>query len=87
MAGGPTEEANLKKVKIISLTGQEARDVKIDIDELMKAKTFKTIPIVVPGDVVYIPKKKVNWSRVMGFVRDLTTFATLYYLIYRSTSE
>jgi len=87
MAGGPTEEANLKKVKIISLIGQDARDVKIDIDDLMKSKTFINIPIVVPGDVVYIPKKKLNWTRVMGFIRDLTTFATLYYLIYRTTSE
>lgn len=87
MAGGPTEEANLKKVKIISLTGQESRDVKIDINELMKATTFTSIPIVVPGDVIYIPKKKINWSRIMGFIRDLTTFATLYYLIYRSTRD
>lgn len=85
MAGGPTGDANLKKVKIISLTGQDTRDVKIDIDELMKAATFKNIPIVVPGDVVYIPKKKLNWSSVMGFIRDLTAFATLYYIIYRTS--
>ncbi|MFZ5519244.1 MAG: SLBB domain-containing protein [Candidatus Zhuqueibacterota bacterium] len=87
MAGGPTEDANLKKVKIISLTGQDARDVKIDIDELMHSKTYINIPIVVPGDVVYIPKKKLNWSGIMTVIRDLTAFATLYYIIYRSSGS
>jgi len=81
LAGGPTEDANLKKIKIVSSTGKEAREVPINIKKLLKSKSFKSIPIVVPGDIVYVPEKKVSWRKILSFLRDITTFATLYYLI------
>lgn len=82
LAGGATADANLKKIKIVSLTGQNAREVPINIKNLLKAKNFSSIPIVVPGDVVYVPEKKVSWGKFLNLLRDLTTLATLYYLIY-----
>lgn len=84
LAGGPTDDANLKKIKIISASGQDAREVPINIKKLLKSKSFKSIPIVVPGDVVYVPKKKISWEKFLNVMRDLTVFATLYFLIYRS---
>lgn len=81
LAGGPTEDANLKKIKIVSLTGQNAREVPINIKSFLKSKNFKSIPIVVPGDVVYVPEKKVSWGKFLNLLRDLTLFVTLYYLI------
>ncbi|MBN1479169.1 SLBB domain-containing protein [candidate division KSB1 bacterium] len=84
LAGGPTEDANLKKIKIVSLSGQNAREVPIDIKNLLKSKSYRAIPIVVPGDVVYVPKKKVSWRKFFDIVRDLTIFATLYYLMVSS---
>ncbi len=86
LAGGPTEDANLKKIKIVSLTGQDAREVPINIKNLLKAKNFSSIPIVVPGDVVYVPEKKVSWGKFLNLLRDLTIFATLYYLIFVSNN-
>lgn len=81
LAGGPTDDANLKKIKIVSFTGQNAREVPINIKNLLKAKNFKSIPIVVPGDVVYVPEKTVSWRKFLNLLRDLTLFVTLYYLI------
>jgi len=81
LAGGPTENASLKKVKIVSFTGQDSREVSINIKELMASKGFGSIPIVVPGDVVFIPEKKLSWSKFFNLVRDASALATLYYLI------
>jgi protein involved in polysaccharide export with SLBB domain len=81
LAGGPTDDANLKKIKIVSLTGQDAREVPINIKDLLITKSFKSIPIVVPGDVVYVPEKTVSWTKFLNLLRDLTLFVTLYYLI------
>lgn len=81
MAGGPTEDANLNNIKIISQSGQNPQQVRINIKELLKSNSFKNIPLVMPGDVIYVSKKRVNWRRLIDLARDLTTFATLFYLI------
>ena len=87
LAGGPLPEANLGKIKIISLTNQDVREIQVNIKQLFEKKTFKSIPIVVPGDIVYIPKKIITWRKVINVIRDVTTFAALYYLIVRSTER
>lgn len=81
LAGGPTPDGNLKKIKIVSLTGQNAREVPIDIKKLVKTPDYKSIPIVVPGDIVYVPDKKITWRKGMNLLRDLTIFVTLFYFI------
>jgi protein involved in polysaccharide export with SLBB domain len=81
LAGGPTEDANLKKIKIVSLAGQSTREVPIDIKNLVESKSYRAIPVVLPGDVVYVPVKKVSWRKFFDLIRDLTIFATLYYLL------
>ncbi|MCU0642975.1 MAG: SLBB domain-containing protein [bacterium] len=84
LAGGTTEDANLNKIKIVSFTGQNSREVKINIKKLLQSKDVSSIPVVVPGDVVYIPKKFMNWKKIVGLIKDATTFAMLYYIIIRS---
>jgi protein involved in polysaccharide export with SLBB domain len=87
LAGGTTEDANLNKIKIVSFTGQNSREVKINIKKLLQSKDVSSIPIVVPGDVVYIPKKFMNWKKIVGLIKDATTFAMLYYIIIRSKNS
>ncbi len=84
MAGGATNEANLNKIKMVSWNGDETKEIRLNIKEILDNKAYKNIPTVGPGDVVYIPKKAIAWGRVMGFVRDISTFAMLYYIIVRS---
>ena len=81
MAGGPSEDANLSKIKVISLIGQNVQEVRVNIRDLSKSQTLKAIPIVVPGDVVYVPQKGLTWGKFMKVMRDITTFATLGFLI------
>ncbi|MDZ7262180.1 MAG: polysaccharide export protein [candidate division KSB1 bacterium] len=81
LAGGPTDEANLNDIKVVSLTGQNTREVRINIKDLMKSKNPETIPFVEPGDMVYVPQKTITWKKFVGVMRDITTFATLYIII------
>lgn len=81
LAGGPTSEANLSKVKVISPSGRNSREARYNIKGLEKSKSFETIPSVAPGDMVYVPQKAVTWKKFVSVVRDVTTFTTLYVII------
>jgi len=84
LAGGPTVNANLKKVRIGSVTRNNVLNVHINMKELVQSQNLQSIPVVVPGDIVYIPEKKVTWRKFINFIRDITAFAILYYFIRRS---
>lgn len=81
MAGGPTDDANLNAIKIGSILSRDTREVKINIKNILKSKSPQAIPMVVPGDVVYVPERKLTWGKTVAVLRDLATFATLYVII------
>ncbi|MCI0493745.1 polysaccharide export protein [candidate division KSB1 bacterium] len=81
MAGGPTEDANLKKIKIASFANPDAQEVNINIKKIWKTKNLKSVPIVFPGDVVYVPSKKVTWGKFIDLMRDVSALVMVYYFI------
>lgn len=81
MAGGPSNDANLSKISLISPQKRENREVKVDIKHLLRLSEFKEVPRVNAGDIVYVPQRVITWRKFVGFVRDLTAFATLYIII------
>ncbi len=81
LAGGPTADADLNKVKVIALAGQSSRESRINVNDLLQKQSLKNIPFVSPGDVVYVPKSKKTLGKFVGALRDLSAFATLYLLI------
>jgi len=85
LAGGPTDEADLSHVKLLSLSGQSGREVKINFNELLQSSNTKNIPTVAPGDVVYVPKARKTLKGVVTTLRDLSAFVTLYLLIRSET--
>jgi polysaccharide export outer membrane protein len=82
MAGGPLEKANLRHVRVYSATRSLAAEYSLDADDLFKGKAKgKTLPDVLPGDVVYVPEKG---KSIFSILRDITTVAlpvvmVLYY--------
>jgi polysaccharide export outer membrane protein len=87
LAGGTTDQADLGNVKVIPLSGQNGRETRsIDIADLLQKQKLRSIPLVAPGDVVYVPKRKNPSGKLVVVLRDLATFATLYILI-RSESR
>jgi protein involved in polysaccharide export with SLBB domain len=85
LAGGTTEQADLRHVKVLSFGGQNAGETRvINVESLLHASNVKSIAVVAPGDVVYVPKRKNHLGKFVGVLRDLSTFATLYILISRA---
>jgi protein involved in polysaccharide export with SLBB domain len=81
LAGGPLDDANLGKVQVISFTEKDTKGQRVNLKHITKTKNFKDIGVVQPGDIVYIPKKIMTWGKLINFMRDLSTFATLYLVI------
>lgn len=57
LAGGPTETANLKKVKLFFRGRQQAEMALIDMDHYMRRSV--PLPLLLhPGDAVYVPRRR-----------------------------
>jgi len=54
LAGGPTENAKLSKVKIVRPTTEGEKIIIIDLTEYIKTGDENLIPILQPGDTVII---------------------------------
>ncbi len=81
MAGGPTDQANLNGIRVLSPGGEEAREIRVSMKNLLATKNLSGIPLLAPGDVVYVPEQPVTWGKIMGVVRDVTIIASLYFLV------
>lgn len=77
MAGGPTKEAALSRVRWTSPLDSVSRSVEIDLNSILKSNAHKPIPEVRPGDILYIPTKRSGfWRTSFGLVRDLASIAS-----------
>ncbi|MFP4521325.1 MAG: polysaccharide biosynthesis/export family protein [Fibrobacterota bacterium] len=86
MAGGPADNANFRKVRHISGSGDKRTDSIIDIQKYLDRDggVSEDIPSAKEGDVIYVYEKTITWGSLMSFVRDITTVITLLFLIYRT---
>lgn len=70
-AGGTTEEANLKKVKLYRQSGPEDY-VTLNLFEYLESGQMNSTAILVrPGDIVYVPKKENAVREMSEFLRDV----------------
>jgi protein involved in polysaccharide export with SLBB domain len=86
IAGGPTAEADLRKTRILSPYNSKAgdRQKEVDLDKLLTAKEFEQIPLISPGDIVYLPKKKSSFGRVfLSVARDVVSLGSLLLILER----
>jgi polysaccharide export outer membrane protein len=81
-AGGPSEDAAVTQIRLIS-PGRETRDVKISIKELLHSENKTDIPLVYPGDIIFVPEKLITWKKLIGIARDLSVLVTMYYFLTR----
>ncbi|MBN1894417.1 SLBB domain-containing protein, partial [bacterium] len=80
LAGGPLENANLHHIRLYSAARSMAAEYSVDADDLFKGKNAKTIPDVLPGDVVYVPEKGRSFFSIF---RDVATvFMTVAMILY-----
>jgi protein involved in polysaccharide export with SLBB domain len=85
MAGGPTKDASMKKVQLISLSQRDVKGVRFDLDKIIRSQKTGQIPEVKAGDVVYIPKQGSIFTAMVNFLKDVSAIALpisliIYYL-------
>lgn len=70
-AGGTTEDANLKKVKLYRLAGHEDY-VTLNLFDYLETGQMNSSEILVrPGDIVYVPRKENAVREMSEFLRDV----------------
>ncbi|MBI4722223.1 MAG: SLBB domain-containing protein [Candidatus Stahlbacteria bacterium] len=81
-AGGPTESANISKIKLVRNNPQPE---VFDINLKSYTKTGKTelIPILKPGDTVIVPENMWHkFSKAMQTFSQIAIIANVYYLLF-----
>ncbi|WP_318514552.1 SLBB domain-containing protein [Photobacterium leiognathi] len=73
-ADGPNNEADLQEILITHRNGTQSQVSRLDLSEYFKTGDESTLPKVVPGDVIYIPKTKKpsdhNAIKIIGAVYE-----------------
>ncbi len=68
-AGGTTSESDLRHVKIMH-SGFGRQPLEVDLTSYMENGDIESIPIVRPGDTVFVPKKGNVIRELSDFMRD-----------------
>lgn len=80
-AGGPMADARLDEARLIRFVEGQAIVMKLDIGKALYRGDMSQAPIMLPGDVLYIPpRRRSQWdiTRVIGITTSLAT--AVYYL-------
>lgn len=76
-AGGVTTDADLRRIKIIR-NNLGSQPIDVDLIEMIEKGNINTIPIVKPGDMVYVPKKYNIVRELSEFFRDAIFLLSLF---------
>jgi polysaccharide export outer membrane protein len=82
-AGGPTANADVKKIRYISPSRKKAAEYRINLEEYLAATGTYPNPEVRAGDIIYVPKKPKNWQTILSVARDVSSIAIAIYYIVR----
>lgn len=69
-AGGPTDEANLQKVRIFRKDKTQGA-LTVDLEQALERAEADRLPVVRPGDVVFVPRRQnflKEFGEYMGYV-------------------
>lgn len=69
VAGGTTPDSDLRHIKILR-AGMNHPPIEVDLTSLMESGNIDAIPIIRPGDTVFVPKKENVVRDLSDFVRD-----------------
>ncbi|MCS7265078.1 MAG: SLBB domain-containing protein [Armatimonadetes bacterium] len=80
-AGGPIVDARLNEARLIRFVDGQAIVMKLDLGKALSKGDMSQAPLMLPGDVLYIPpRRRGQWdiTRVIGITTSLAT--AVYYL-------
>ncbi len=82
-AGGPTENADLGKVKVIRRRSSEVDAFTVDLKKFTRGENPQEIPQLEPGDTVLVPATFFHsLRRAVSFLAQAAIIAGVYYQIF-----
>jgi protein involved in polysaccharide export with SLBB domain len=87
LAGGPTADANLSKVRVISSPGGQRADYVLDVQKFIDDGKTENLPMLGEGDVLIVYAKTVTWGKALVVVRDVVTLVTAWLVISQLTKS
>lgn len=79
-AGGPTEYANLGKVRLTHASKQPDRVIHINLSDYLEKDNFLPLPTLQTGDVVDVPRNTwYKWRTLIRIAADVAIIANAYY--------
>jgi protein involved in polysaccharide export with SLBB domain len=69
LAGGPTEQANLKRVRLVRSDAKAVTtSTEFNVEDYLKQGNVSQNPTCQPGDTVWVPRKRGAWARSLRIV-------------------
>lgn len=68
-AGGTTAESDLRNIKILR-SGLNRQPIEVDLTWYMENGNIESIPVIRPGDTVFVPKRSNIIRELSDFMRD-----------------
>lgn len=68
-AGGTTNDSDIRNIKILR-AGQNRTPIEVDLSWYIENGNVESIPIVRPGDTIFVPKKANVIRELSDFMRD-----------------
>jgi protein involved in polysaccharide export with SLBB domain len=90
IAGGYSSAADIQKINIFreSVGSKENQKLQIDLQKALTKGEIQSLPNLVTGDMIFIPKsKETAWRTIVRTASEISTIATTIYLViqvYRS---
>ncbi len=82
-AGGPTEFASLGNVRLSRLLPSGGENIKVQVEEYLDEPAPGVVPVLKPGDTVYVPKnKKYAWKAFVEMAAQIAIITSTVLLIY-----
>ncbi|MEX0721762.1 MAG: polysaccharide biosynthesis/export family protein [Balneolaceae bacterium] len=80
MAGGPSEEANIRRVKIYRKSGDKNYQT-LDLTYYLDSGQMDAAAMVLPGDIVFVPQRQNAVREMSGFLRDVVLLFGIFRVI------
>jgi protein involved in polysaccharide export with SLBB domain len=75
MAGGPTKDASMKKIQIVSISQRDVKGVQVNLEKILQSRNIGEIPEISAGDVVSVPVRRTFFTRLESLMKNLSTIA------------
>ncbi len=81
LAGGPSPDANMSKIRIISSVGGSKTDYVLNMQKFIDEGKTENLPLVSEGDMVIVYSKIITLTKTLEMARDIVALLTAWYII------